>query len=97
MSRTALGTGLRRWKFILLFSSLTGSVCGLVGTTLGVMSLLKLLSDYRLLDDVGTALLVVAFPMLVLAAHSLDKAHEVETTIRMEGCRPTGMIENEEK
>lgn len=97
MSRTALETSLGRWKVVLMLSSLFGSICGLMGTTLGVMSLLRLLTDHRLLDIAGTVLLVVAFPLLVLAAHSLDKVSEADKAIRIESCRRTGLMTDDAK
>lgn len=97
MSRSALEANFARWKFTLLFSSLLGGICLLVGTTLGLLSLLGLLTNYPMLDNFGTAMLAVGFPLLVLAAHSLDKAHDAETATRIEYCKRTGMINEEEK
>ena len=97
MSRTALEARLERWKFMLLVSSVCGGVCGLVGMTLGLMSLLGLLNGYRLLDDLGTVLLVCAFPLIILAAHCLDKAYEADKAITYEYFRRTGMIDDKEK
>ena len=91
MSRTTLELRLERWKRALIISIVLGGFFGIVGTMLGMLSLLGLLSSYRLLDQLGTAFLVVAFPLIVLAAHCLDKAHEVEKVIRAEYCRQTGI------
>ena len=93
MSRTTLEASLQRWKFMFVASSICGGVCGLLGMTLGLMSLLRLLTSYKILDGLGTALLVVAFPLIVLAAHSLDKAYEADKAITIENCRRTGMTE----
>ena len=97
MSRSALESSFARWKFVLLFSSLSGGICLLIGTTLGSMSLLRLLTNYPQVDNFGTILLACAFPLLILAAHSLDKAHDAETAMRLEYCRRTGMIDGEGK
>ncbi|MBK8466840.1 MAG: hypothetical protein IPL32_13505 [Chloracidobacterium sp.] len=83
MSGTALETTLLRWKMTFVFSSALGGITGLVGTVIGTLSLLRLLSDYHRVENFGTVLLVVAFPLLILAAHSIDKAHEAEKSMTM--------------
>lgn len=91
ISRPALASKLELWKRMLIVSIVLGGFFGIVGTTLGMMSLLGLLGSYRMLDQLGTAFLVVAFPLVVLAAHCLDKGHEVEKAIRVEYFRRTGI------
>jgi hypothetical protein len=84
VTRKTLQASLERWNVTLVFSSAFGAFCGLLGTILGTLSLFGLLQAYRSIDQLGIALLVAAFPLMVLAAHSLDKAHEIDKTINIE-------------
>ena len=93
MSRTALESSLERWKRALVISIVLGGFFGVVGMTLGMMSLLEMLGAYRFLDSLGTAFLVIAFPLVVFAAHCLDKAHEIEKVVATEYCRRTGIVD----
>lgn len=97
MSRTVLDVGRKRWRFALAFSSILGGTLFLSGTMLGFLSLLRLLHAYHRLENLGTVLIVVSFPLLGLAAHSLDKAHEAGKATRMESFEQTGMMSNEGK
>ena len=97
MSRTALNASLDRWKRTLCVSAVLGGIWGVVGMTLGLLSLLGLLKVDGWLDDLGTVSLVVAFPLIILAAHSLDKAYEIDKAMTIEYCRHTGMIVDEVK
>jgi len=81
VSGTALEATLLCWKMTFVFSAALGGITGLVGTVIGTLSLLRLLSDYHQVDNFGTVFLVVAFPLLIFAAHSLDKAHSMERSI----------------
>lgn len=83
-SGTALEATLLHWKMTFVFSGALGAITGLAGTVIGVLSLLRLLSNYHRVENFGTVLLVVAFPLLILAAHSVDKAHEAEKSITMD-------------
>jgi hypothetical protein len=94
VTRKTLQTSLERWNVTFVFSSAFGAFCGFVGTILGTLSLLGLLQAYRSIDQLGTALLVAAFPLLILAAHSLDKAHEIDKAINIEYCSLNGRIDN---
>lgn len=82
LSERTLETALMRWNWAFVFSAVLGGITGLAGTTIGMLSLLRLLSDHQKNDNFGTVLLVAAFPLLVFAAHCLDKAHETEKAIR---------------
>ena len=95
MSRTALEASLENWKLTLVVGSVFGGICGLVGMILGLMSLLGFLNNYPLLNGAGTLLLVIAFPLIILAAHSLDKAYEIDKEITIQYCRQTGMTDKE--
>jgi hypothetical protein len=94
VTRKALQASIERWNVTLVFSSAFGTFCGLLGTILGTLSLFGLLQAYRSIDQLGIALLVAAFPLLILAAHSLDKAHEIDKAINIEYCRLNGRIDN---
>lgn len=79
----------------LFISAVPGGFCGVAGVTLSTMSLVGLLSTHRRIDHIGTGLLIAAFPLIILAAHCLDKAHEVEKAITIEYCKRTGMTDED--
>lgn len=84
-----------RWTYCLFISSTLGVGAGLVGMVIGAFSLIGLLDGNRGIQTVGTWLIVAAFPLLILAAHCLDKAREAEKAMRLEHCRRHGLKDDE--
>lgn len=90
-SVSKLAIGLRRWRLILIASAVSGGLSWIGGMAIGLLSLVGELNTHPRIDRFGTVLLVAAFPLIILAAHCLDRAHEVEKAITIEYCRRTGM------
>lgn len=91
MSLMIVDSNLYGWRTAVIWSASLGCICGLVGVVLGVLSLIGLSSAFHLLDNVSALSLVTAFLALAFAAHSFDKAHEVENQLRIERCKKAGM------
>ena len=72
----------RRWALGLAVSITTAFLTGLLGLALGAISLLRLVLAESPSAIYGTVLLLVTFPLLVLAAHCMDKIDEVNRAIR---------------
>lgn len=74
----------RRWLRCLLVSCIAGALTGLLGLLLSAASLLSVIPSRNLLTDVGVSLLVVTFPVLVFAAHCLDRVDDANREIRLD-------------
>ena len=72
----------RRWGLGLAVSCLAAFLTGLVGLVLGAISLLHLVPADSNWGIYGPVLLIVAFPLMILAAHCMDKIDEVNAAIR---------------
>jgi cytochrome c biogenesis protein CcdA len=72
----------RRWALGLAVSCMAAFLTGLVGLVLGAISLLHLVPADRDWGIYGPVLLMVAFPLMILAAHCMDKIDEVNAVIR---------------
>lgn len=97
VSAASLESELRRWKLILSTSFILGSGVGSVGLILGLVSLSHVLKGYWLIDTFSAILLVTAFPLFILAAHSLDRAHELRRQISLKHCKETGFTVEEKE
>jgi hypothetical protein len=72
----------RRWALGLAVSCLAAFLTGLLGLALAAISLLHIIPTGGPSAILGPVLLVVAFPLLILAAHCMDKIDEVNRAIR---------------
>ena len=72
----------RRWALGLAVSCLAAFLAGLLGLVLGTISLLHIIPAGGSSAILGPALLVAAFPLLILAAHCMDKIDEGSREIR---------------
>ncbi len=97
ISGTAIESGLQEWRSSFVVAATLGGLCGLTGLILSGLHLFGMSGSYHFVDNVGAGLLVMAFLLFSLAAHSLDRAREFETAIRIDRCKRTGMIVDEEK
>ena len=79
-----------RWTAVLLSSSVLGLAAGLGGLALSIVSWF-FHDTTKGVSELGTLLVVAFFPLLILAAHSLDKVREAEKALRMEHCRRHGL------
>jgi hypothetical protein len=73
----------RRWMTGLLVSSIAAGVTGVFGVALAVLSLIHVISTMGRLGLTGTVLLAATFPLVVFAAHCLDRVDDENRTYRM--------------
>ncbi len=71
-----------KWLIGFFVSSITGSCAGPAGLAISVLWALGVLQAAPDLNRLGTWLVAAAFPLLILAAHCLDKAAEVAKRIK---------------
>jgi len=67
----------------LLVSTIAATVTGTFGVAFAVLSLVHLISASGRLGLTGTFLLALTFPLIVFAAHSLDRIDDANRTHRM--------------
>jgi hypothetical protein len=75
---------LRRWVEGLFVSAFLGALAGLVGLTIGFLSLTELIVPNTSLYTIGTVLVGASFILFGLAAHCLDKTDAADKEIRRE-------------
>lgn len=96
-SATAIEPELQEWRSSFVISAALGGISGSLGLTLCVLAWFATSGSYHFLDNLGAGFLIAAFLTFSFAAHSLDKAREAETAIRIDRCKRTGMIGYKEK
>lgn len=72
---------------MLLVAITLAVLTGGFGLALAAVSLLQIIAPYGRLAFVGTALLAVTFPILVFAAHCLDRIEDANRVQRMASYR----------
>jgi len=72
----------RKWDVCLLVSSISAAVTGIFGLVLSAAVFVDLVPHDGMLSIFGSLLLAVSFPLLVLAAHCLDRIDEIKHAIR---------------
>jgi hypothetical protein len=77
----------RTWLKCLLVSCIAAAVTGIFGLVLSAASMLGVISAANLLTSVGVVLLVVTFPILVFAAHCLDRIEDISRARRLASYR----------
>lgn len=79
---------------------LTGGICvfaflalafGLFGLSMGIAAILNLLDSNSWLPLIGTLALCSAFPLMLLAAHCMDRLSEIRKAARVEYCKKNGL------
>lgn len=79
-----------RWIAVLSVSAVLGVAAGLAG--LMFSSVTWFFNDAtKGVAELGTILVVAFLPLLMLAAHSLDKIREAEKALRLDYCRRHGL------
>src|SRR4051794_31680359 len=68
----------RRWEFCLLITLTSAAVTGLFGLLLSAAVFVELVPHNGTLSMLGSFLLMLSFPLLVLAAHCLDSIDEAQ-------------------
>jgi len=81
----------RRWKAAFLSSATLGSIAGVSGIWINALFVFGIAENKGAIGLVGIWLLVIAFPLLFLSAHCLDKVDSVERQIRLEYCKRHGL------
>lgn len=76
----------RSWSAAFVTSATLGVLAGISGLCINALFLFNIAENKGALSLAGTWLLVVAFPLLFLSAHSLDRVDLVERMIRAEYC-----------
>lgn len=90
-SITPIQQSLRRWTTGLFVSAMLGAVSGLVGLTIGFLTIGELIVPSTSLYTVSAVLIGASFILFGLAAHCLDKADGADKAIRLEYCRQHGL------
>src|SRR6476659_10789372 len=80
----------RWWLAAFLFSATLGSLAGVTGIGINALFLFQMAENKGAIGLVGVWLLLIAFPLLFLSAHCLDKIDSVKRQIRLEYCREHG-------
>ena len=83
------------WTAALIISASLGALSGVCGIVIGAASLLGLTHSMKGISSLTTILIVIAFPLLMLAAHCLDRLDDIEHEIRLEYCREHGLTDDE--
>ena len=81
-----LNNGRNRWTAVLLSSSVLAVLSGLAGITFSTVTWV-FQDTTKGVSELGTLLTVAFFPLLMIAAHSLDKIRDAEKSLRLEYCR----------
>jgi len=80
-----------RWMALVFISGILGVGCGLFGLLLSVTPYVGL-SDYIAgIGHLGNWLIAFFIPLMILAAHALDKVGQIQKTIRINYCKKHGM------
>jgi hypothetical protein len=91
MDEAALNKSVTRWKAVLFISAACGSFSGMVGLVLSGLTMLGL-SDYLLgVGHLGNWMVGAFFPLLIVAAHALDKVQDAKKALRLASCRKQGL------
>ena len=73
----------RKWVFYMLTTTITAAITGIFGLALAGASLLHLIDSRSVLGFAGTILLATTFPLLVVAAHCLDRIEDINRADRV--------------
>jgi hypothetical protein len=71
---------LSRWRLTLFFSAAAGIISALSGLLLGAISYFGFFRNAKAVNQTGNLLIIAAFPLMMLAAHALDKINEIKST-----------------
>ena len=83
---------LKFWTNALLFSSILGIVLESAGLFISGLSLFGLVQNRSGISRLGIWLIIGFFPLLILAAHCLDKIGKANKTLRIEHYKRLRMI-----
>lgn len=77
LKETSFRRSQKRWTAALFAGSMLGMVSGIVGLVISALNLCGVLSKSQGAGRLGTLLVVIAFPLLMLCAHAMDKLAEI--------------------
>src|SRR5215216_7042214 len=83
------------WMTALITSAFLGALTSVSAILIGSASFFGLSREIKGISSLVTVLIIIAFPMFVIAAHCLDRLDDVERSIRIEYCNATGVIGSE--
>lgn len=69
----------KRWMFVLLSGIFTSGASSLTGLAMCAAAHFGAAGNAKQLNQIGTWMIAAAFPLVMLAAHALDKIKEIET------------------
>jgi hypothetical protein len=92
-STTPAQRSLRRWNAGVFVSAVLGAVSGLVGLTIGFLTLLEIFVPSTKLYTISTVLLGASFILFGLVAHCIDRADAADKARRLEYCRQHGLTD----
>lgn len=81
----------KRWTNVLFVSSIFGIVLGFSGFVISGLSLFGFLGEKQNVSRLGTWLIIAVFPLMMFAAHCLDKIGAANKAERIERCNRQGM------
>jgi hypothetical protein len=77
----------RRWMTVLFISGIFGAGSGLLGLFLGGLTWIGVSDSATGIGHISNWLIAFFLPLMVLAAHALDKAGEARKAIRIARCK----------
>lgn len=81
----------KRWLNALFASSILGIVLGFTGFVISALSLFGFLAEKHNVSRLGTWLIIAVFPLMMFAAHCLDKIDAANKAERIERFKRQGM------
>jgi len=82
-----LTTSMKLWTFAMMTSGILGVFCGVTGLLINLFFLLAIAENKGLMGLLSIWLLVLAFPMLWLTSHCLDKVDSIDKAARANRAR----------
>lgn len=73
----------QRWTVVLLASLIAIAIMAAVGLSLSAASVLHLITSGGSLSSIGIGMIALEFPLLIFAAHCLDRIDDAEHVIKM--------------
>ena len=67
------------WTTTLYLSVVAGILCAATGLILGAISYIGLFVNADAVNQIGNFMIIIAFPLMMLAAHALDKLNDLKS------------------
>ena len=85
----------RNWKISSVLIAAIAISSGLLGLIFSLSNILGLSDQIGRFGHLGTLLIVIFFPLMMLTAHAMDKGGAAEKALRLHRCRKQGLLEEE--